>query len=195
MFRPSTKDIHDETMFEFCEIFNNSEIYKDIVMSPHFPKETYVDDGVFEDVKTGQKLRFDWAYNDSSIFEKDGKFKYEKISVFDRKKKKGEGIQIVVQCDKNLNWVAAVWQKDYSIGERVQRTVKKDSGHRIDFFWETAAFRTYSFNNVEYFKSMIAHAIKFQTYSSKIFEIMDNKIYKTKSIEENNQMVFPDWAM
>ena len=196
MYKPSTYENHNETEREFSKLFNSISIYKNIVMNPN-SDETYDDDGMFIDTETNQTLRYDWSFHKTNIFA-NCKYKNDEFSVFNRKfdEDQHQNIQMFIQRDKTNTGIAAAWFDDCYNGNITEnREIGTDTGTQITKFRTTNNFRIYSLENIEFFKSMIAHAMKFQIYSPKIFEIMDNKIYKTKSIEENNQMVFPDWAM
>lgn len=170
MYRPSMYGKHDETMLHFAEIFNASQVCKNIEMRPN-PTETYDNDGIFIDVNTNRAIGFDWEYRDRYFA--NCKLAFKSLGQYERKLKK-PSIQISLQCDSTETGIAVGWHEDWLQEEREKRALLTDNPWKEKgSIRYTTRFRIYSFEEVDSFKDMIAGAIALQIYSSKIFEIQE----------------------
>ena len=89
------------------EKFNNGKDDLRLVMQIYNP-ETFRDDGVIVDTKTGKRIIFDWEIRDRYFTT--GKFSFKESGQFERKLKKGE-IGLSLQCDQDETAVMAAWHE------------------------------------------------------------------------------------
>lgn len=131
------------------------------------PEETYDNDGEFVNVRTGEKIGFDWEYRDK-YFE-NCKFRYNSLGQYERKLRK-PSIQISLQCDSTETGVAVGWHQDWLIEKKehielsTDYSVKEKGTTRY-----TTKFKIYPYENIGEFKKMIAYAMEHKIYSSEVF--------------------------
>lgn len=175
MYRPSMYNKHDETMFRFAEKFNQSPVCKNIKMCPN-PEETFDNDGKFMDVNTNRSIGYDWEYRDNHFAH--CKLAFNSLGQLERKLRK-PSIQLSLQCDSTETGIAVGWHEDWLQEERESRLLSTDSAEEEKGSVRyTTHFKIYSFDQIDTFKNMVASAVSLQIYSSEIFAMVDETLWK-----------------
>ena len=168
MYRPSMYGKHDETMLRFADLFHSCPACQNIEMRPN-QVETFDNDGIFIDTKTGRQMGYDWEYRDR-YFE-NCQFGFDSLGQYERKLEK-PSIQIALQCDATETGIAVGWHKDWLREKQVRRPLLTDSRKKEDGTLRyTKKFCIYSFEQMDAFKRMIAAALAQGIYSSEIFTV------------------------
>ena len=171
MYRPSLYNKHNESMEHFSEKFNSCPVCRHIKMEPH-PVETFDNDGVFVDTKTGKSIGYDWEYRKNYFA--NCIFRFKTLGQYERKLQK-ESIQLSLQCDSTETGIAVGWHEDW-LREPVERKALKtvcpqDEDGSVR---NTRKFKIYSFEEMASFKRMVAAAMERGIYSSRIFQLAEN---------------------
>lgn len=166
MYRPSKYDKHNETLEYFAKLFNSETSATDIVMSPN-KEETYDNDGYFVNLKTGEKIGFDWEYRDR-YFE-NGRFRFESLGQYERKLIKGS-ISISLQCDSTQTAILVAWHQDFLTEDKISLSLATDYTQKQNGDVRyTKEFRIYRYEEINDFKQMIKRAFTTKTENCSVF--------------------------
>ena len=126
MYRPSTYNAHNESMNAFAKMFNDCELFPNIVMKPK-EIEDYECDGYFVNVNTGEQIGYDWEIRDKYF--KNGHFEFPTLGQYERKIKKAD-IELSLQSDSTKTAVAVAWHNDFKNSDVLNRSLSTDTKYK-----------------------------------------------------------------
>lgn len=156
----------------FSELFNKESSCSEIIMEP-ITEETFDNDGYFVNIKTGQKIGFDWEYRERYF--KNGVFAFDSLGQYERKLKK-ESIDISIQCDSTQTAVLVAWHNDFLMEDKVKLSLATDySNKQFGDVRYTKSYKVYMYTEIREFKKMIQRAFITQKFDCSVFSKGENK--------------------
>lgn len=166
MQRPTFYQTHNESLDKFAKLFNETELFENLIMNP-IEEETYRDDGVIFDQITNKRIGFDWEIRDRYF--KNGHFEKPTLRQFERKIKKPE-IDLSIQCDKTETAIIVAWHEDFKKEKPfIQRSITDFDYKEDALVRETPHFKVYRYDQIVQFKAMIQRAFHQNRFDHRIF--------------------------
>lgn len=147
LWRPSTKDEHDESLRRFIYDFNKS--YSQNISIDMYKEEKFVHDGVIN--LLGTIVHYDWEKRHSWEGEK---FPFETLGQLERKFVAEKGIDLTIQCNKEETHFVVAWHRNFE--EVVEKLRKANHGlFESGKMRTTKKFAVFNYREMERFKKWL----------------------------------------